>query len=316
MIPMRPCKQRASCSTPLATLAMLTFLELSLIFMAACNEKPTRTSEPAVLIGAGDIADCSNLANAEDTADLVVSIPGTVFADGDLAYPDGSNGVFASCYDPTWGQFKGRTRPVLGNHEYQTPNAQGYFSYWGSSLTGTGADPTKGYYSYDLGPWHIVVINSNCDKIPGGCLYNSPQQRWLQSDLAANAGVCTLALWHAPLFVGQGSTDQPELDSIWQTLYQHDVHVIVNGHVHDYERWARQDPDGIPTGAGIRQFVVGTGGSPTLTPTGYSAPNLQVLGIDYGVLMFTLRKDSYDWQHVIVGGSPGDSGSESCHSIP
>jgi hypothetical protein len=294
----------------------------------------------AVLAGAGDIADCINLTNAMLTEDLLDGIPGTVFADGDLAYPNGSDSDFSNCYDPSWGSLKSRTRPVPGNHEYMTPNAQGYFDYWGTLLTGTAAEPTKGYYSYDLGAWHVVVINSACELLPpgtglDGCDAGSPQQQWLNDDLAAHSGVCTIALWHVPYFVPiQASpTDEPRLKAIWQTLLDADIHVVVNGHLHDYQRWARQDPNGNASGAGIRQFVIGTGGSnnpdehclggtpgcpnpPNTLP--YSGPNLEVIGngLNYGVLMLTLHRESYDWQHIVVGGSAGDSGTESCHSIP
>jgi acid phosphatase type 7 len=295
----------------------------------------------AVLVGAGDIAVCGQLYTAQLTANLLATIPGTVFADGDLAYPgtsgfpEGSDEIF-KCYDQTWGVLlNSRTRPALGNHEYMTANAQGYFDYWGGIASAywgsTGGDPSKGYYSYDLGTWHVVVINSSCEII-GGCDIGSPQQQWLQTDLSAHPGVCTLAYWHAPYFVplGVGPTDEPELLGIWRTLYDNDVHVVVNGHVHEYERWERQDPLGnLDPARGIRQFVAGTGGAGCATIFGSTHCTEANAHEDFaysgiGVLELTLHKDSYDWQfvalHLITTSPPTvftdipDSGTESCHS--
>ena len=160
------------------------------------NTRPdSSTSDDAVLVGAGDIATCGELAGAEATARLIDKVPGTVFAVGDLAYPDGSDEQFADCYGPTWGRFKERTRPAPGNHEYHSDGASGYVRYFGAAA----GDPAKGYYSYDLGAWHIVVLNSECERV-GGCHAASAQVQWLRQDLAQHPATCTLAYFHKPRF--------------------------------------------------------------------------------------------------------------------
>src|SRR5216683_6938551 len=157
------------------------------------------TSDP-VLVGAGDIASCDDLAGARATAKLVENIPGTVFAAGDLAYPNGSDEDFINCYGPTWGRFKDRTRPAPGNHEYHSDGASGYVRYFGAAA----GDPNKGYYSYGLGAWHIIALNSECAKV-GGCDAASPQGQWLRQDLAEHRNGCTLAYFHKPLFSSGGA---------------------------------------------------------------------------------------------------------------
>src|SRR5579859_598970 len=145
----------------------------------ATTTSPTSTSGPdPVFVGAGDIASCDDLSGAKATAKLLDSIPGTVFAAGDLAYPDGSAEQFANCYGPTWGRHKTRTRPSPGNHEFHAGGATPYFNYFGDAA----GDPKKGYYSYDLGAWHVIVINSNCSELPGGCAAGSPEEQWLKQD--------------------------------------------------------------------------------------------------------------------------------------
>src|SRR6201993_3293001 len=164
----------------------------------ASNVAPSPAGNPsgdAVLVGAGDIASCDDLAGAEATAKLIDKIPGTVFAVGDLAYPDGSDEQFAKCYGPTWGRFKDRTRPAPGNHEYHSSGASGNARYFGAAA----GDPTKGYYSYELGTWHIVVLNSECAEV-GGCNADSQHGKWLRQDLAQHPQGCKLAYFHEPLF--------------------------------------------------------------------------------------------------------------------
>lgn len=305
---------------------------------------PSKTSltgltQLGVLVGAGDIAVCGAFPTGADlTAGLLSGISGIVFADGDLAYPDGTDTEFTTCYAPTWGPFKDRTRPVLGNHEYNTANAQGYFNYWqstaGAYWGSTGGDPTKGYYSYDLADWHVVVINSNCTLIgppsdpQNGCVAGSPQYQWLQDDLSKHLGVCTIAFWHAPYFVppksGPPDPGHDQLQAIWQALYDADVHVILNGHIHDYERWIRLAPDGTPDPAqGIRQFVVGTGGAGCSPfPVGnemrctYPSSNEEQYDDELGVFEMTLHHDTYDWEFILTDGEITDQGTESCHSLP
>ncbi|HET7105224.1 MAG TPA: metallophosphoesterase [Candidatus Acidoferrum sp.] len=270
------------------------------------------------LVGAGDIVGCSDLAAAEATAKLIDAIPGTVFAAGDLAYQRGTYEEFIKCYGPTWGRFKARTRPTPGNHEYYGAPANGYFRYW----DGQAGDPGKGYYSYDLGAWHIVVLNTNCAATQlGGCAEGSPQEIWLKQDLAAHPNVCTLAYGHHALFSSgllPKHAEHPELRAFWQDLYDAHADIVLAGHEHSYERFAPQNPDGNPDpDLGIREFVVGTGGR-SHTPLGYAKPNSEVRDDKtYGVLKLALSPGKYRWQFLPIPGKTfRDSGEGACHSTP
>jgi hypothetical protein len=273
--------------------------------------RPAAASDP-VLVGAGDIATCGQLDGAEATAKLIDKIPGTVFAVGDLAYPDGSDEQFANCYGPTWGRFKDRTRPAVGNHEYHSDGASAYARYFGQAA----GDPKKGYYSYDLGAWHIIVMNSECDQV-GGCDAGSSQGKWLRQDLAASSAKCTLAYWHKPLFSSGGKHgNDPGMKPLWDTLYKARADVVINGHDHDYERFAPQDPEGKPDkGRGIREFVVGSGGKDSHRVFGPAKPNSEARNDDaYGVLKLTLHAKSYDWEFVPEAGKTfADAGTGACH---
>lgn len=266
--------------------------------------------QAAILVGAGDIADCKDLSGAEATAKLVELIPGTVMVPGDLAYPDGSKENF-ECYEKTWGRVKSRTRPSPGNHEFHASGATPYFEYFGAAA----GDPKTGYYSYELGTWHIIVLNSECTNV-GGCDSGSPQEKWLRADLAAHPVACTLAYWHKPLFSSGGAHgNDPEIQPLWQALYEANADVVVNGHDHDYERFAPQTPGAAPDAArGIREFVVGTGGK-SHRPFGTIKPNSEVRDMTaYGVLKLTLKPNAYDWQFIPEAGkSFTDSGSGTCH---
>jgi hypothetical protein len=279
------------------------------------HDQVTVTVFPSVtvLVGAGDIAGCGSQKDAE-TADLLDSIAGTVFTLGDNVYPDGTAKQFAECYDPTWGRHKARTRPATGNHDYHTLEASGYFGYFGAPA----GDADKGYYSYEVGDWHIIVLNSNCGEV-GGCDSDSPQGQWLQADLAANPSTCTLAYWHAPLFSsGSHHGGRDRMRDFWQALYEAGADVVLNGHEHNYERFGPQDPDGLADpGRGIREFVVGTGGG-GLYAFGSPEPNSEVRDSDtHGVLKLTLHPTSYDWAFVpIAGGTFTDSGSAACVVAP
>jgi hypothetical protein len=267
-------------------------------------------ANPAVLIGAGDIADCTGLAGAEATAKLIEKTPGTVMAIGDLAYPDGTKENF-ECYDKTWGRFKARTRPAVGNHEFHSSAATFYFQYFGA----VAGDPKDGFYSYELGAWHIVVLNSECEEV-GGCNAGSRQEKWLRADLATHPVACTLAYFHKPLFSSGGKHgDDPEVRPLWKALYDANADIVVGGHDHDYERFAPQDPDGKPDAKrGIREFVAGTGGK-NQRPFGEPHPNSEVRSVDgFGVLKLTLRADGYDWQFIPEAGKTfTDSGTGNCH---
>ena len=264
----------------------------------------------AILVGAGDIASCSS-AGDEATAALLDTIPGTVFALGDNAYDNGTPTEYANCYGPTWGRHKARTIPVPGNHDYYSLNAAGYFNYFGAAA----GDPTKGYYSLDLGAWHIVVLNSNCAAV-GGCGPGSNQDIWLRNDLAAHPSTCTLAMWHHPRW--SSSLEHPSdmtFNQLWQDLYAYGADVVLNGHSHAYERFAPQDPSGaLDTANGITEFIVGTGGESHGSNGAPIANSLARNGDSFGVLKLTLRSTSYEWQFVPQAGKTfTDSGTASCH---
>ncbi|MBW4487187.1 MAG: metallophosphoesterase [Trichocoleus desertorum ATA4-8-CV12] len=229
---------------------------------------------------------------------------------GDLQYEVGSAEGFQKSYDPSWGKLKSITRPVVGNHEYATPGAAAYYRYFGAAA----GDPQQGYYSYDLGQWHIIALNSNCSQV-GGCHRGSPQERWLKADLAAHPRKCTLAYWHHPRFSSGHHGNDPNTQAFWQTLYAAGVDVALAGHDHHYERFAPQTPQGkLDPDRGIRQFVVGTGGK-NHYELDEIQPNSQVQNADtYGVLKLTLHPTSYDWRFISVAGkSFADSGSNPCH---
>jgi hypothetical protein len=288
------------------------------------TDKPTHVQPPRkrlpdrafVLVGAGDIASCKDPEGAQATAKLIEQIPGTVFAAGDLAYEKGSSEEFKNCYDPAWGRFKDRTKPALGNHEYVDRTASGYFQYWGRQA----GPPGKGYYSYDLGDWHIVVLNTNCDaKDLGGCAAGSPQETWLKEDLAKHPNACILAYGHHALFssgVFKSHAVHSELKRLWEDLYAAHASLVLAGHEHSYERFAPQDPEGQadPTN-GIREIVVGTGGR-SHDLLGFAAPNSEIRDWDtFGVLKLTLSPRKYTWQFIPEEGkSFRDSGSGDCHT--
>jgi len=263
-----------------------------------------------VLIAAGDIADCRK-SGGKATAALIKHMSGAIATLGDNAYRSGSRQEFADCYDPTWGTEKSRTHPAIGNHEYNTHGASGYFDYFGDAA----GQPGAGYYSYDLGAWHIVELNSNCGEI-GGCDARSQEGRWLQADLSAHPATCTLAYWHHPLFSsGTVHGNDEEMRPIWRILYAAGADVVLSGHEHNYERFAPQDPSGVPDPQrGIREFVVGTGGE-SHYPFGAPLPTSEVRNAEtFGVLKLTLHPTSYDWVFVPVAGETfTDSGSGACH---
>ena len=263
----------------------------------------------AVLVGAGDIATCSSTGD-EATATLLDGISGTVFTAGDNAYNAGTAKEFKNCYDPTWGRHKARTKPSVGNHEYITSGASGYFGYFGAAA----GNPKKGYYSYNRGGWHVVALNSMCENV-GGCTATSPMVRWLKQDLAANPKACTIAYFHHPLFSSGEHGNETKMRPTRQALYAANADVVVSGHDHDYERFAPQTPRGTrDTARGIREFVVGTGGASHVA-FGTIKANSQVRNADtFGVLKLTLLPDSYKWKFVPVAGqSFTDSGTTSCH---
>jgi hypothetical protein len=263
----------------------------------------------AFLAAAGDVANCGP--GAAITAGLLDALPGTVAVLGDAAYDDGTPDEFARCYDPTWGRHRARTRPAVGNHEYGTEGAAGYFDYFGAAAGERG----KGWYSYELGTWHVVVLNSNCAEA-GGCQAGSPQELWLRADLAADDARCTLAYMHHPRFSsGNAHGGSPAVSPLWQALESDGAELVLAGHDHDYERFAPQTTAGaLDLQRGVRQFVVGTGGA-SLRSFGGAEPNSEARSnTAFGVLHLRLRDGRYDWRFVAQpGASFADSGTGTCH---
>jgi hypothetical protein len=260
-------------------------------------------SAPQIFVGTGDIGWCGS-PGPEQTARLVDTIGGTVFAVGDLAYFSGTRQEFLDCYDPSWGRHKSRTRPVPGNHEYMTPGASPYFDYFGALAGPSGL----GYYSFELGEWHAVALNSLVPVNDG-----SAQAQWLRGDLAMSHSKCTIAYWHYPLFTSGPNGSQTQMRDFWRILYGADVDIVVNGHDHLYERFAPQNPDGGRDDArGIREFIVGTGGASLYNFVTASANSEARISNTYGVLKLTLQSGSYQWEFIPVSGQ-SDFGNGSCH---
>ena len=245
------------------------------------------------VVAAGDIASCRSTGD-ERTAAIVARTPGTVAVLGDAVYESGSAAEFRDCY--SWRGVRGRTRAALGNHEYGSPGARPAKAYFRL--------PDRGYYSYDLGPWHVVVLNSNCAPA-GGCASGSPQQRWLAADLAASAARCTLAYWHHARFSSGIHGSDRTMAPLWSTLARAGADVVLAGHDHHYERFAPID--------GIRSFVVGSGGR-SHYPVLFRIPRSVVVNwTTYGVLRLTLRPAAYEWRFLAEPGSAfADRGSAAC----
>ncbi|MET7670107.1 CBM96 family carbohydrate-binding protein [Micromonospora luteifusca] len=275
-----------------------------LVVSTGTTTTPPESGDP-VFVGAGDIADSGSGDSA--TATLLDSIPGTVFTTGDNVYDSGTASQFNSYYEPTWGRHKTRTRPSPGNHDYNTSGATGYYNYFGTSAGPSG----RGYYSFDLGNWHIVSLNSNISMSAG-----STQEQWLRADLAASSKPCTLAYWHHPLFTSS-SNHAPSTSTrpLYQALYDYNADVVVWGHNHVYERFAPMNPaGGADASRGMRSFVAGMGGAGHYG-FGTIQPNSEARNSSaWGVLKFTLHSGSYDWRFVPVAGQTyNDSGTGNCH---
>lgn len=256
--------------------------------------------------GGGTATNCRMLA----TSDLALALsPAAVLLLGDNQYEDGALARYQASYDPTWGRLKAVTHPIPGNHEYVTPAAAGYYAYFGAAA----GDPAKGYASFDLGGWHLIGLNSNCAAV-GGCGAASAQGQWLAADLAAHPGVCTLAYWHHPRFSSGPHGNDPISADFWSLLYAAKADLVLNGHDHGYERFAPQSPAAAADPAGIREFVVGTGGK-NLTSVTTVRTNSEVRNYGaFGVLELKLWPNGYDWRFVGVNGSTLDSGRGLCHA--
>ena len=261
------------------------------------------------LVGAGDIAVCGR-SDDEATAAVVQSQSGIVFTAGDNVYPQGDAQNYANCYDPSWGQFKDRTRPVPGNHDYyNNPGAPNYFAYFGEAAGPAGL----GYYKYDAGTWRVYALNSEC--APTSACY-SAQLAWLNADLAAEPHQCVVAIWHRPRWSsGSEHGSSMRMAAFFQALYDAGADVVLTGHDHDYERFAPTDPTGaVDLANGLRQWVIGTGGAGLYT-LGTPLPASEVSdATSNGVLKLDLAPGRYSWQFIPVAGDTfTDSGSASCH---
>jgi hypothetical protein len=330
-------KERGNLINQLRVFVSIVVLMGSILFLPAVRNllghSPVAlaASDP-VIAAAGDIAcdptnsgfnggnGVSGFCHQKYTSDLLVNAGlAAVLPLGDNQYYCGGYQAFLQSYDLSWGRVKSITHPVVGNHEYLTSggtdctianeDAAGYFNYFGAAA----GNPGQGYYSYDIGTWHLIALNSNCTDV-GGCGSSSPQGQWLTADLAAHSNWCTLAYWHIPRF-SSGSRAELNTRDLWYILYDHDADLILNGHDHIYERFAPQAPDGTADSVrGIREFIVGSGGANHTSLAGLAA-NSEVRNVDtYGVLKLTLHPTSYDWQFVPETGQTfTDSGTQACH---
>ncbi len=280
----------------------LASLLISVVWMLIDHglKSASAATDTAVLVGAGDITSCSN-DNDTKTAQLLESISGTVFTTGDNAYESGTSYEYNNCYKPTWGQYKSRTMPVPGNHEYATSGASGYFNYFSG---------ISKYYAYNRGTWRIYALNSEIDTSA-----TSAQVKWLQADLAANPRTCVMAYWHKPRWssgIAHGSNSG--MQALWAVLSDAHAELVVNGHEHNYERFAQMNKNGQAVNNGLREIVVGTGGRSHYGFSTILSTSRARNASTYGVLKLTLNSGSYSWKFIpIAGQSYTDSGSTSCH---
>jgi acid phosphatase type 7 len=299
------------------SLAVLGLVVLLASVLAAVRA-PTAVAADPVVMGAGDIAcdpadpnfnggaGTATACRMRATSDLLVAAaPTAVLPLGDNQYEDGALAKYQQSYDPSWGRVKAVSRPIPGDGDYGVSGAAGYFDYFGAAAGTRG----KGYYSYDVGAWHIIALNSACQKV-GGCGPGSPQEQWLRADLAAHPADCILAYFHKPRFAS--GTDFTTVDTFWRDLYAAGAEVVLSGDRHIYERFAPQNPDGAADPKGIREFIVGTGGK-NLGSIGTVQANSQVRAKTFGALKLTLHAGSYDWNFVPAAGqSFTDAGSTAC----
>jgi hypothetical protein len=302
-------------------------LVLALMVVGGCTEEPSvapptagaaHPSLPATdivpvervraptLVAAGDISP-AHIGGQQATSDLVLALdPTRVLVLGDQQYDNGTLDEYRAYYDPTWGRFKQRTRPTPGNHEYNTSGAAGYFSYFGAVARPHGSS----YYSFDLPGWHLISLNSNIDHATG-----SVQDQWLRRDLRGTSQRCVLAFWHHPRFSsGHDHGNSPAVAPFWRALYRHRADLVLNGHLHAYERFAPQTPSAQASAGGIREFVVGTGGA---SHHAFAAPqpnSRERITGTFGVLRLVLRPQAYLWSFIDTSGTVLDSGGPyRCH---
>ncbi len=291
-------------STAVDSTAVETTVVVPSPVIAAVGDIACDPASPNFNGGVGNADGCHQMA----TSDLVLNSDASAFlALGDLQYENGTYDAFMTSYDPSFGRVKDITKPAPGNHEYNTDGAAGYYQYFDAAA----GDPAKGYYSYDVGGWHIVALNSNCGDV--ACGAGSEQEQWLRADLAAHPTACALAYWHHPRFSSGEHGDDVRMGDLFRAADEGGVDVILNGHDHHYERFALQDADGNADQAGVREFVVGTGGKNHYTATKPVANSELIETATYGVLQLTLHPDAYDWQFLAEAGATfTDIGSAPC----
>jgi hypothetical protein len=280
--------------------------------LATCGGDQGRPRE-AVLLAAGDIGDCGTQGD-EATSRLLDAHPtATIAVLGDVAYQHGSASDFERCFAPSWGRFRARMRPTAGNHDHATPDAAGYAAFFGAR-----GGPTGTYrYSYDLGAWHVVVLDSDCWRV-AGCALDDPQARWMRADLRRHRARCTLAYWHRPPFSSGRYGDPADTERVrplWRVAVEEGVDVVLTAHEHSYERHAPMDANGNPDAGGTRLFVVGTGGGNLRRFRNPQLPSTEVRNDDtWGVLRLELQTDRYDWRFLPVDGRTfSDHGSGACN---
>ncbi|WP_305789448.1 metallophosphoesterase family protein [Symbioplanes lichenis] len=301
---------------------MVVIVLVVLWLLSRCTAGPSTVRVAAVGDMVCDPADPNFANTARDkgdncrhgaVSDLAVALQPAVFLGlGDFQYELPKAAAYRSVYQQSYGRLYAKTIPVFGNQEYKVQDANTFTDYFGSRIL----DP-KGYWSQEVGRWHVVVLNSNCAAVAGGCGTGSPQQEWLSHDLQANGRKCVLAAWHHPRWSTGIAGHDPRTADLYQTLYDHGVELVLSGHDADYERFGPLDPAGKPDDKGVRQFVIGTGGQAHYRPVeSAAAPAGEFADYDHhGVLELNLAPDSYDWKfHVLEGESPAeDAGRASCH---
>jgi acid phosphatase type 7 len=276
------------------------------VIVGAAGDVACRLDDPNFNGGLGTGTRCRQAATARL---LAAGAPAAVLPLGDTQYGDSTFEGYGASYGPSWGRFNLIAHPVPGDEEYQTAGAAGYFAYFGAAAGRPGA----GYYSFDLGGWHVVALNSECDEVP--CRPGSAQETWLRNDLATHPSRCTLAYFHRPRFTSGKAGQATETDAFWRALHTAGAEVVLGGHNHQYERFAPQTPDrDADPVAGVRQFVVGTGGESADDFGRAIRPHSEArIAGAFGVLLLTLRPDAYAWRFVDSGGAVRDSGSQACH---
>lgn len=303
--------------------------------LSTCSSTATRALPPcepdrpltvstagATVVAVGDVADCAGGRQMDVAASIARIAPNAVFALGDLAYPNGSMDDYLDCYAPSFGRFRDITRPVVGNHEYHTPHAGAYYAYF----CGAAGASFDGWYSFDLGAWHVVALNSVCGQDLdvasdvatdfGGCGEGSRQMTWLRADLEAHQGRCTIAMWHHPRWSSSSEGSSPVVDSLWRLLVHYGVDIALHGHAHDYQRFPPLDENGARDDLrGVRAFVVGTGGSPLSAFDTDARIRSEVRdNTSHGVLRLDLHEHDYAWAFVPMEGDGfHDEGQARCH---